>query len=133
MALEFFGKKISQRKLARILKTNKKIGTLRRNMVKTARREGLTARSFIRKNLGGVKKFLADGKVVIAIFVEPYSKLTKKLYSEGDHYTIITGIGLGTVTLNDPWVGKNFKMKEKDFIGRWNKWDRWFLVIDKSE
>ena len=29
--------------------------------------------------------------------------------------------------------GKNFQMKEKEFIKRWNKWNRWFMILDKAK
>ena len=123
MALEFFGKKISQKKLAKLLKTNKKRGTLRRDMVSVAKREGLTAQTFVGKKLGNVRKFLNTEKIVIAIFVEPSG--------EEDHYSVISGLKNKKIVLNDPFSGKNFEIKTKDFIARWNKWNRWFVVLDK--
>jgi len=123
MALEFFGKKVSQKKLAGLLKTNEKRGTLRRDMIKTARGFGLSARGFFGKNLDEVKKFLNTGNIAIVIFVEPSS--------EEDHYSVLAGVGRGCVVLNDPLSGKNFEIKEKDFIARWNKWNRWFMVIGR--
>ncbi len=123
MVFEFSGKKISQKKLAELLKTNKKRGTLRRDMAKTARRFGLDVKIFSGKSIADVKKFLSAGKIIIAIFVEPSA--------EEDHYSIITDVKGKNVFLNDPWAGKSFKIKQKDFIARWSKWNRWFMVIGR--
>ncbi|MEK7566636.1 MAG: cysteine peptidase family C39 domain-containing protein [Patescibacteria group bacterium] len=125
MALEFFGKKISQKKLAKIAGTNKKRGTLRKDMVKTARRFGFKAKAFYWGDFKAIKSFLAEKKMVIVIFVEP---------SEGEnHYAVVAGVDPKMIVLNDSLNGRNFRMSRKEFVARWNKWKRWFMVLDKED
>lgn len=98
MLLALHGKRISQKKLARMAKTTKSYGTKLRNVVHTIKRFKINAKIKRRASIGQLKKSIARGHPVIV----------DRLFEQDNegHYAIVVSIAKKFITLNDPWFGK---------------------------
>ncbi|MFA5831228.1 MAG: peptidase C39 family protein [Candidatus Paceibacterota bacterium] len=125
MALDFFGVFEGEKRLAKELHTDNEEGTQPKWMMEAAEKRGFHCYEEINATLDDACFFLERKLPVIVYFLEP---------SENEiHYSIITGIEKGTVTLNDPWNGEGYRMSEQEFIGRWHckdgRHERWLMAI----
>ena len=111
--------------LAREMKTTEKHGTPRNALAKTVRDAKLSVHAVSRATLNDVQERIKNKSVVIVNFVEPRD--------EEGHYAIVVGVTPKIVILNDPWNGKNFKMKRADFLHRWNRRNCWMMVVSKTK
>ena len=131
MVLSFLGDFKSEKSLSEEAHTNHDVGTKHNAMIETARKEGFYCYVNNDSSWEGIENFLAEGLPVIIHFAEPQA--------EEEHYAVVVGLLKGEIILNDPYNGKNFKMKKKEFLSRWhgiqgnNKYDRWIMVISKSD
>jgi predicted double-glycine peptidase len=127
MIFSYYGTRLSEEEIASISRTNKRHGTSYSRMIATAEHHGFECETRSKSNLKEVKKHIEKKIPVIVRFREPEE--------EKQHYAIIVGIGVKYVVLNDPWHGKNFRMKRPEFMRRWhgNQTEksklRWMLVI----
>ncbi len=135
MVLAFFNQTESEKKLAKLAGLTeamfKKVGTPNDKMAELtktiAKKKNLFAYVKNRADLKTVKKLIRRKIPVIVNYIEP-------VYQEG-HYAVIVGYNskIKRIILADPLHGKNFSLKENDFISRWksgydNK-TRWLLVL----
>ncbi len=84
MTLEAYGISKSQRSLAKLAQTNKKVGTSIVGMVKTLRHFNLTVHASNNRSLSDIKKALRAGEVAIICYTEPLM--------EWGHYAIVQNI-----------------------------------------
>jgi len=126
MIFDFFGLRIGEEKLKKLLKANKKIGTKHLPLIKLALKNGFYC--FVHNNslLNDVKSLVDRDLPVIVHYIEP---LTNE-----EHYSVIIGYKRNKIIMNDPWAGKNFKIKISDFEQRWhgegNK--KWMMAISRK-
>lgn len=129
MVLEYFGIKSRVDNLVRDMKTNKDIGTVHSEMIKKITDSGLYC--YVNKNgtLAEIIYFVEQEHPVIVNYIEPKD-------NDG-HYAVLIGHNKKKLILNDPWIGKKFKISKKEFIDRWegkyNNVKRWFLVASKED
>ena len=65
-----YGIRTTQKKAARLARTNKKIGTTTRGLVSALRSFGVEVNAG-RQTIGGIDRAIRDGKVVIVCYTEP--------------------------------------------------------------
>ena len=131
MVLSFLGDFKSEKKLSEEAHTNHDIGTRHDAMIETARKEGFYCYVNNDSSWDEIKNFLALGLPVIIHFAEPQT--------EEGHYAVVVGFEKGEIILNDPWNGKNFTMKKKEFLPRWrgtqgnHQYKKWIMIISKND
>ncbi len=130
MALSFLGHIKSQTKLTRAMKTSKGKGTPNWSMINGARKEGFYVYVNEGANLDELKYYLAQGFPVIVNYNEPSGNES--------HFSVVLGFGriTGTIIMNDPWNGKDFRLREDEFLKRWyslgHKHNNWLMVVSKD-
>lgn len=130
MVFDFFGKRFSEEKLKKDLKTNKKIGTKHNALIKEARKNGFYCFVHENSSISNLKYFIERGFPVIVHYVEPS-------LNEG-HYAIVIGFTSNKLILNDSINGKKFKIKINEFEKRWHpeknfSQKRWMMIISKNK
>lgn len=131
MVLSFLGDFKSEKSLSEEAHTNHDVGTKHNAMIETARKEGFYCYVNNDSSWDEIKKFITKGLPSIIHFAEPQS--------EEEHYAVVVGFEKNKIILNDPWNGKNFKMKKKEFLARWSgsqgnhKYKKWIMVISKND
>ena len=125
---EFFGKYLPQKKLEELLETSEAYGTSHAALKRVATDLGFTCEVMKYSTLKSIRGYLNRGLPVLVNYVEPSD--------EASHYAVVTRYSNGEITLNDPWNGRDFVMKERDFEARWhnkrNNSKRWLLVVSKE-
>lgn len=130
MMLKFFGVKLTQEKLEKLERTTKD-GTGHKGLIRVARKHGLYCFVQENSNLYLLKHFISLGLPVVVNYIEPSS-------NDG-HYSVVVGFDAKNLIMNDPWNGKNFRIKYSDFQERWfdihkgNKYKNWLLVLSKRK
>ena len=130
MVFKFFGKNLTEKELTKVAKTTKN-GTTHQNIINTTRKAGFYCLAHENSTLNELRAFIDKGLPAIVNYTEPDT-------NEG-HYAVIIGYTKNKLIMNDPWNGKNFKIKNRDFLSRWhdrNKSDHynhWFLIISKKK
>ncbi|MBI4133230.1 C39 family peptidase [Candidatus Uhrbacteria bacterium] len=128
MVLGYFGVHISQETLEREAFTTSEQGTKEDNLVHAATSLGLHCHVSDGVSLREVKRYIRRGLPVIVSYLEPTN--------EERHFAVMAGFGFQSVTLYDPWNGKDFKMSQREFVRRWsssrNRFPRWILVLSKE-
>jgi ABC-type bacteriocin/lantibiotic exporter with double-glycine peptidase domain len=124
------GISMTQRRIATLMKTNKKIGTRPSAMIALLTSQGFNVRAAEKQNSALLKKSLKAEEIPIVLFIEPEM--------EWDHYAIVRKIKNGVVSLSDPdaRTGRT-NMIEKEFIRRWKDRDvlqstRWAAYVSKK-
>jgi len=126
MALGYFGKKISQKEIAKITKTKPPpYGTRNSEIVKFPKKFGF--KSVVKKNatIKDIEESLKKKYPIIVNYVEPEDEI--------GHFAIVKGLTKNKIILYDPWHGPSFSLERKDFLKRWhnhrNTIKRWILKI----
>ncbi len=121
MVLASFGIRKSEKALARLMHSNKRIGT--KNYEFPALCEKLKLSYVVRRNgsIGEIKEFLPWCKVIVCYWL-PDEKT--------GHYAVVKKIGK-RIHLIDPWLGSNHSLSIAYFSKHWyGKEDRrWFIAI----
>jgi ATP-binding cassette subfamily B protein len=131
MVLAYFGKRLSEKELAKMARSKPHYGTMHLRMIKAANRHRFYCYVQENSSMHSIKHFLEEKLPVIVHYREPSG-------DEG-HYSLIIGHSKNHFIMNDPWNGKNFKISYHDFKRRWfdyqegHKYSRWILVISKSK
>ena len=129
MMMAYFKVRLGEEKLGRRLKVTKRYGTRNGKLIDAARKAGFYVYVNDEATIEEVRFFLRQRLPVLVNFLEPYN-------NEG-HFTVITGLEEEQIIMNDPWNGKGFKMKIRDFVRRWESEDRrhkkWMMVIAKDD
>jgi ABC-type bacteriocin/lantibiotic exporter with double-glycine peptidase domain len=125
MVLAFYGIRISEEKLAKLLETNDDVGTRHNSMIDFSREEGFNVFVNTCSKVEEIRRFINEGKSVIVHFLEPDGNV--------GHYSVVVGIDDNSIFLNDPWNGENFEMNIPDFEKRWRDDDldseKWLMVL----
>jgi predicted double-glycine peptidase len=131
MAFLFLGTFTSEKKLAKVARTNSEIGTTHRGMIDTALKQKFYC--YVNKNstINEIRHFVRLSFPVIIDYTEPSS--------DTGHYAIISGYQDRHVILNDPWNGEGFKLSEAEFVSRWydnhdgnNPCASWMMALSKE-
>ena len=131
MVYRYFGRSVTQRRFERILKTSKRFGTSRSELIRVARADGFSVYASHRVNLRKIDAFLKKKLPVIVNYVEPSD--------EEGHYAVAIGVTKTAVILNDPWNGRSFSMPRREFLKRWRgatpagtRYGRWIMVLSRD-
>jgi len=131
IVLEFFGKKISETKLAKMAGATAKKGTGVAGLIKTARKLGFEVWSKQNSSLAEAAKFLKLGlPIIIHWFPE-----------DDGHYSVICGMTKNKIFIADPQFGKIKTISKREFLRRWfdykiksgqPKGRRWLMIVKKK-
>lgn len=129
MVLKYFNFWQPQKKIARAAGTNNDTGTDNHNMIKVATACGFYCYVNNNSTFFEIRHFLEKGLPVIVNYIEPTD-------NEG-HFAVVSGITGRSITLNDPWNGRNFKLSQQEFLRRWhdqkNIHHEWIMVVAKED
>lgn len=115
MVLHYFSIQTTQRRLARIARTNETHGTSIRAMVHTLRRHGF--RVITKRNtttFDDLRRYV--NRLHLPVIVNWYSTFIPPATG---HYSVVTHIDRSTITLMDPEIRKQRRMKLVDFNQVW--------------
>lgn len=126
MVFDFFGIKVGEKKLKRLLRSNKNKGTTHKRLIAIALKNGFYCYVHNNSLIHDIKSFIDRDLPVIVHYVEPEDN--------EEHYSVVIGYKRNKLVMNDPWAGKHFKIKISDFEKRWHgvKKKRWIMVISKK-
>lgn len=131
MVFSFFGYFKSEKKLSLEVRANHKDGTKHDAMIEIARKEGFYCYVNNDSSWDEIKRFITEGLPAIIHFAEPQT--------DEEHYAVVIGFEKSEIILNDPWNGKNFKMKKKEFLPRWRgsqgnrQYKKWIMIISNND
>jgi len=129
MVFSFFGKRESQENIAHLANTSPQKGTSRKNMGKATAGVGFSCCCKNNSTIGEIKRFIKLGLPVIVSYTEPTT--------EEGHYAVVVGYTARKLILNDPFNGKEFSIKNEDFVSRWydhersRRFKRWIMIVKK--
>ena len=129
MILDYFGKHISQKTLARRLKTNVEDGTDHFDLIRVATENNLYC--YVNQNsfLQEIFHFLSRDLPVVIDFMEPDGNEA--------HYAVVIGHDHETLIVNDPWNGEKFRLRREWFEKHWydyeNNAKRWIMVLSPED
>ena len=140
MALAAIGKKRSEAYLAKLAETTAKDGTSNFGMMRCLKKLGIEYMTWYRGCYRDLQKYVSKGCVIVDwtpqyIFPEhPYFLPSKEFNPEKHtHYTIVISAGAKFVTLQDPVMGRRFRVYRSDFVRAWrdpcSKSSHWMLVV----
>lgn len=117
-----------ERALVRACATTAAHGTSHRAMIDAARRAGFHCYVRVHACVRELAPLLRRKLPVIVNYIEPSE--------ETGHYAIITGMTWRTVSLHDPWNGRDFRMSLREFRRRWIDGERraphWFMTVSRA-
>jgi len=126
--LDFLGTFKSEGWLTSHLHTDKEKGTSHEEMIRLAERLGFQTHTHPRGSLREIKYFLKQELPIIVNYIEPED--------EEGHYAVVSGLENGNIILNDPWLGRDFKLQTQDFKKRWHNSagnsQAWLLVVSSQ-
>lgn len=127
MVLNYYGFKMSERKIATAMKVNKKVGTDVPQILNGLKKLGFGARYKNNSSLLELKNLIAKDIPVIIYWNKN---------GEG-HYSVFVGIDTKRVFVADPKNSKIIGLKNKNFLERWHDVDnlkdkRDIIVIEKT-
>lgn len=132
MIFAYFGTIISQDRLARAMRTTKKRGTLRKQLMRAATYSGLKVRAKHQATIADITRYLRRGVPVVVNYIEPSD-------DEG-HYAIVVGAERSNLMLNDPHNGKGFQIRVEEFRSRWRSEDpreaqfpKWIMAVTSNK
>ncbi|MFH0770449.1 MAG: peptidase C39 family protein [Candidatus Peregrinibacteria bacterium] len=111
MLMALHGKRLSEKHIARSVKTNRHTGTRKKEIVRFAKRRGFACSVNTRATWRDVSREIQRRMPVMVTYNEPSS-------DEG-HYALVTGKRGRAVLLHDPWNGKHFRIPLPSFKRRW--------------
>ena len=131
MILGFYGKKIRRSLIVREAKTEKYKLTKRKDMIGVIKKQGFFGYINEHSSLNELKAFVKKGYPIIIEYIEPCSNEV--------HFSIVMGFDKPHIILNDPWNGKGFRLKQKEFFKRWVVNEkgrgntRWAAVVSRDK
>ena len=128
MVFKYLGKFKSESKISKEVNAKLHSGTYRKRMISEANKMGFSCIAESNSSLEKIKHFVELRLPVIVYYIEPADNI--------EHYAVIIGFKNNMIIMNDPWNGKNFKIKEGEFLSRWHNqrrtFKRWMMVISNS-
>lgn len=128
MVFKFLGVFIDEKRMSKIAGASKTGGTSHKMMKRAVMKSGLFCRAKSNSSMKDIRSILSQKLPVIVNFVEPSEEV--------GHYAVVVGLEGDELLFNDPWNGKDFRMKENDFLGRWrngrNTSRRWLMAVSKT-
>ena len=129
MILGSFGKKMSQRRLALLLKTNARTGTSNAALGRIIRKFGGYIDAHSQGSLGEIRLHLRRGNPVIVNYREPEEDV--------GHFAIVVGITRSSIFLLDPWHGSRFRLSLTYFSSHWfgqfqGRSQQWLMAVSSK-
>ena len=123
----YFGIQVSEKKLAKLCKSNKIIGTTGENLIKGARAIGLDGHIIDDANFKTIQRWLDKDIPVIVDWMSPGQSRPPRARMAGGHYSIVVGLTSTHIVLEDPGLGSRRKIKRADFMSVWFDFDDNYL------
>lgn len=129
MMLKYCGKKISEKELTFLCRTNNKTGTSHKNLILAAKKVGFKCYPKSNGTLRDITHRINNCQPTMVNYFDASSK-------EG-HYAVICGYNKrkATIIMNDPWYGKDFEMKWSNFKKIWHNHNKsssgWMMTIEE--
>lgn len=120
---DYFGIQASEKKLARLCKSNKIIGTTGENLLKGARTIGLHGRIINNSNFDTIQKWLKKGVPIVVDWMSPGQSRPPRSRMAGGHYSVVVGLTPTHIVLEDPGLGSRRRIKRTDFMSVWFDFD----------
>lgn len=126
MILAGIGIKKSEKQIAKILKTNKRIGTWHKYLPRIAEKYKFSYLVKRDSTISELKKYSKNGWKAVVCFHHPIS---------GPHYAVIKKINWHSIYLLDPGFGPNERYIIPRFKRRWHdrEENNWFMAIKANK
>jgi ABC-type bacteriocin/lantibiotic exporter with double-glycine peptidase domain len=119
IVLGYFGKRVSEKAIARLCRTSVRTGTTGSNLVRGAKRLGLVATVVDRASFSTIEKWLARGVPVIVDWMSVLHWQGGRSPMACGHYSVVYAIDKTHVHLQDPAIGRERRIARKDFLNVW--------------
>ncbi len=122
---EYFGIAETENRLAKLCKTNIKIGTTGKNIIKAAIDIGLTGRIHDNANYEQIELYLKKKIPVIVNWFSPgQSRPANQSRMASGHYSVVIGISPTHIVLEDPGLGDKRALKRSEFLKVWFDYEK---------
>ena len=131
MVLERSGVKKSEKRIVRILKTNKVRGTWHKDFPRVAEKYKLNYIVKRNSSIEDLKKYKKQGYNIVICYYYPPEKV--------DHYSVLKKIDKENIYFYDPYFGEDHKYSLNYFLKIWKsnpRYDgekRWFFGVKKVD
>lgn len=119
IVLDYYGIEKSEKKLAKLCKVDKDLGTDDKSIKRVAEKLGFKVIIKNNSNFKDIAKWL-DKKVPV---IADWFTKGRQEYSESEvadgHYSVVAGLDEKFIYLQDPEIGKIRKLKRDDFMTVW--------------
>lgn len=131
IVLRFFGKNISEAKLAKLSGATKEKGASAAGLIKAARKLGFRVYSKQNSSLNEVVKFL---KLNLPVIIHWFPE-------DDGHYSVICGIEKNKIFIADPQFGKIRAVSKQEFLKHWFDYKtksgkprglKWLMVVKQK-
>lgn len=108
------------------MRTSKRLGTTRVDMIRTARRLGFMTRTKNNSTLRDIRWYLTRKIPVIVLYIEP---------GGDEHYSLVVALGKDSITLSDPYHGRRVRYSRRAFkeIWRGQGHNAWTMAVYPRE
>jgi predicted double-glycine peptidase len=117
-------RQVSEKQLARLMKTNSDVGTDPYDLCNAARQLGLWAETREQMGIDDLDDCVREGVAVIVLFQAWKDPQRPEAYQEDwadGHYSAVIGVDRDNVYLEDPWVlGRIETIPRDEFMQRWH-------------
>jgi ABC-type bacteriocin/lantibiotic exporter with double-glycine peptidase domain len=119
MVLDYYGVYKTEKELAKLCKTTKKLGTSNEHLKEAAEKLGFHLTMKEQSSFEDIKKWL-DKKVPVIVdwFTRGRADYDDSDIADG-HYSVVVGLDKNYIYLQDPELGGMRKVKKEDFMTVW--------------
>lgn len=125
MVFEYFGKKHTEKELAKLLKTNPRIGTHTDSLEPFVKSHGFYTHTKKGSALEDLKQSISKGHPVIVDYYIPETNER--------HLSVVIHYDDTHIIMNDPWNGEGYKILTEEFKKQWvsenNRYSSWMMSV----
>ena len=115
----YFGRHLSEQKIAKACRSSVRSGTTGPNMVRGAKQFGFDAKVFDRSNFRTIAKWLRRGVPVIVDWMSTVRNPGDGQPMACGHYSVVCGLEKSHIVLQDPGIGGRRRISRDAFLNVW--------------
>lgn len=119
VVLDYYGFKISEKKLVKLCGTTRKKGTSEKQLKKAVENFGFKVKIQDNSSFKDIEKWLKKGVPVIVDWFTRGRNDYDDFDVAGGHYSVCIGLDDKYIYVSDPEIGRVRKMERKDFLSVW--------------
>jgi ABC-type bacteriocin/lantibiotic exporter with double-glycine peptidase domain len=115
----FFGRRVSEKQIARACRSTLDSGTTGTNLVRGAKKFGFTGKVFDRSDFRSIAKWLRRGVPVVVDWMSTVPVRGGRHAMACGHYSVVCGLEREHIVLQDPAIGGRRRVCRKAFLNVW--------------